>query len=159
MTLREKILNVMTACAVIGKDSFNDDVGYSYVSAAKLNAAVNVALRENRIICLPITKIFEVRPVEINSGTEILASVEVEITLVDVDSDEIFIIRGAGSGIDKGDKALAKAQTMAVKYAWKNTLLISDSADDPDANFNTNAYKPLGNTAAKKSNNSPFFKK
>ena len=30
---------------------------------------------------------------------------------------------------------------MAVKYAWKNSLLIADTADDPDANINTRVYK------------------
>ncbi|MBQ7198918.1 MAG: ERF family protein, partial [Selenomonadaceae bacterium] len=42
-----------------------------------------------------------------------------------------------GSGIDSADKAVAKAQTMAVKYAWKNTLLIADKSDDPDADVNS----------------------
>lgn len=84
---------------------------------------------------------------------EIFAAVEVEIKLIDTESEETFVIRGAGSGIDAGDKAVAKAQTMAVKYAWKNTLLIADSSDEPDANNNTKAYK-----AVKPSNNNrvPF---
>ena len=67
-------------------------------------------------------------------------AVEVEIRLIDTDSEEFFMIRGVGQGIDAGDKAVAKAQTMAVKYAWKNSLLIADTADDPDANTNTRAY-------------------
>jgi len=71
-----------------------------------------------------------------------LASVIVTIELVNADdANEVMTISGAGSGIDAGDKAIAKAQTMAVKYAWKDTLLIADKDDDPDANTNTLAYK------------------
>jgi len=142
MTLAEKLLKVMKTCAVIGKDSTNDEGGYSYVSAAKLNAAVNKALTENGIVTLASTKIETLTPVEINGHTETLASVIVTIKLVNADdANDTLTISGAGSGIDAGDKAIAKAQTMAVKYAWKDTLLIADKDDDPDANTNTLAYK------------------
>lgn len=155
MTLKEKILNVMKSVAVIGKDARNDEVGYDFVSAAKLNAAVSTALRDNRVICLPLAKGLDIRTVQTNGGNETLATVKVELTLQDVDSDETFKIRGIGSGIDKGDKAFAKAQTMAMKYAWKMAFVIAESSDDPDANKNTGAYtapkaKPAPSSATTK---------
>ena len=140
MALAKKFLNVMKACRVLSCDSNNTEVGYKYVSAAKLNAAVNKALVENGIISLASSRVIDTCSVETKGGEETLAVVEVEITLVDTESDETFKIRGAGSGIDAGDKAIAKAQTMAVKYAWKNSVLIADYDDDPDANKNTSAY-------------------
>ena len=140
MNLKEKILNVMKSVAVIGKDARNDEVGYDFVSAATMNAKVSVALRENRVICLPMSEMVDIRTIQTGGGNETLATVKVEITLQDVDSDESFTIRGVGSGIDKGDKAIAKAQTMAMKYAWKMAFVIAESSDDPDANKNTNAY-------------------
>lgn len=79
-----------------------------------------------------------------------MATVEVEISLENIeDIEDRLIIRGLGSGIDTGDKSVAKAQTMAVKYAWKNSLLIADSSDDPDAvagkvNYK-NSVKPTSN--------------
>ena len=140
MALAKKILNVMKACRKLSYDSNNEEVGYKYVSAAKVNAAVNKALVENGIICLASSRIVDTYAVKTTGGNENFAAVDVELTLRDTDSEEEFKIRGSGSGIDAGDKAVAKAQTMAVKYAWKNTLLIADSSDDPDANKNTSAY-------------------
>lgn len=137
MSLAKKILNVMRACRSLTYDSNNDEVGYKYVSAAKVNAAVNAALVENGIATVALSTVKKV--VETENG-EFLATVEVEIRLIDTESEEFLLIRGAGQGIDAGDKAVAKAQTMAVKYAWKNSLLIADSSDDPDANQNTQAY-------------------
>ena len=137
MALAKKILKVMETCRSLTYDSNNDEVGYKYVSAAKVNAAVNAALVENGIITCAISTLKEVREIK----NEILATVEVEIRLIDTESEEFFMIRGVGQGIDAGDKAIAKAQTMAVKYAWKNSLLIADTADDPDANVNTQVYK------------------
>jgi len=137
MSLAKKILNVMRACRSLTYDSNNDEVGYKYVSAAKVNTAVNAALVENGIATVALSTVKKV--VETENG-EFLATVEVEIRLIDTESEEFLLIRGAGQGIDAGDKAVAKAQTMAVKYAWKNSLLIADSSDDPDANQNTQAY-------------------
>lgn len=152
MALAKKLLKVMTACRTLTYDSNNDEVGYKFVSAAKVNAAVNAALVENGIVSLAHTSIMNVREIK----GEIFAAVEVEIKLVDTESEETFVIRGAGSGIDAGDKAVAKAQTMAVKYAWKNTLLIADTADDPDVSkpqaVETKTYK----TARPSNNKVPF---
>ncbi|MBR0289704.1 MAG: hypothetical protein IJQ82_12060 [Selenomonadaceae bacterium] len=58
-----------------------------------------------------------------------LASV---ITLLDPDSGETLPIKGLGFGQDAGDKAVAKAQTMAIKYAYLNSLAIATN-DDPEA--------------------------
>lgn len=137
MALAKKFLKVMKACRSLTYDSNNDEVGYKYVSAAKVNAAVNAALVDNGIVTCAVSTLKEVREFK----DEMMALVEVEIRLIDTESEEFFIIRGIGQGIDAGDKAVAKAQTMAVKYAWKNSLLIADATDDPDANFNTQVYK------------------
>lgn len=128
MKLTEKLLNVMKECSHVGKDAINNEVGYEYVSAAKLNDAVNRALTNNGIVTTAESKLIDVRTV----GEKILATVEVEISLYG-DDGESLKIKGVGSGLDTSDKSVAKAQTMAVKYAWKNTLLIADSSDDPDA--------------------------
>lgn len=129
MNLREKLAKVMEQCSHISRDAYNPEVGYPYVTAAKLNDTVNRALTAYGIVTTAETSITDIRTIE----NKILASVEVVITLYDVDSEETLKIKGVGSGIDGGDKSVAKAQTMATKYAWKDTLLIADSADEPDA--------------------------
>ena len=58
--------------------------------------------------------------------------VEVEIKLVDRDSGEEVILKGLGNGQDNGDKAVAKALTSAMKYAYMMSLAIS-TGDDPEA--------------------------
>lgn len=152
MALAKKFLNVMKACRSLTYDSNNDEVGYKYVSAAKVNAAVNAALVDNGIITCAISTLKDTREFK----NEMMATVEVEIRLIDTESEEFFMIRGVGQGIDAGDKAVAKAQTMAVKYAWKNSLLIADTADDPDANLNTQVYKSSAKTPT--ANNRQQFK-
>ena len=137
MNLKEKLSKVMADCSHISRDAVNDEGGYPYVSAAKINDTVNRALTKYGVTTVAETKIADIRTID----SKIFAAVEVKITLYDTDSDEQLTITGAGTGIDTSDKSVAKAQTMAIKYAWKNSLLIADSADDPDATAGKVQYK------------------
>ena len=138
MPLKEKLLKVMTECAKIGKDGYNNSLRYKYVTAAKINDIVNASLVNNRIVTTSEAEQIEAVDVATDSGKgERLVTVKVKITLYDVDSEENMVISGIGSGQDWGDKGAAKAQTMAVKYAWKSALLIADAGDDPDADSST----------------------
>lgn len=150
MIVAERLKNVMAQCARLGRDSVNEEIGYQYISAAKVNDAVNRALIENGLAITSKSKLVDMREV----GGKILATVEVTITIYNEESadPEFLEIRGVGSGIDEGDKSVAKAQTMAVKYAWKNSLLIADLSDDPDAvNGKTKLIKTTNTPSTAKS--------
>ena len=67
---------------------------------------------------------------------EHLATVKITITLTDSTSGESVTIVGLGSGQDAGDKAVMKAQTAAIKYAYLLSLNIS-TGDDPEADLQT----------------------
>lgn len=143
MALTAKLLKVMETCAHIGRDAYNEEIGYPYVTAAKLNDAVNRALTKNGIATTAESELIDIRTM----GENVLTTVAVTITLYD--GEETLKIKGVGSGLDKSDKSVAKAQTMAVKYAWKNSLLIADSADDPDAvNGKIERLKPSSKAVA-----------
>lgn len=72
----------------------------------------------------------------LKGNTEHLATVKVEITLIDGDSGEEVKIYGIGSGQDAGDKAVMKAQTAATKYAYMLSFCIA-TGDDPEADSKT----------------------
>lgn len=134
MGLAKKLLAVMSECGHVSKDGRNNYQNYAYVTAARVNDLVNAALTKNGIVTATNFELLELREVSTKEGkAERLATVKAEITLHDVDSEETMTISGIGSGQDVGDKGVAKAQTMAVKYAWKSTLLIDDASDDPDS--------------------------
>ena len=134
MGLAKKLLAVMVECGHVSKDGRNNYQNYAYVTAARGNDLVNASLTKNGIVTATNFELLELREVATKEGkSERLATVKAEITLRDVDSEETMTISGLGSGQDVGDKGVAKAQTMAVKYAWKSTLLIDDASDDPDS--------------------------
>lgn len=128
-----KMCQVMKDCDYVqklGKNTFNN---YKYATAANVLEKVNEALVKNKIASFVTPKVIEFKDVTNQKGnTEHLATVEITVTLVDADSGETMEIIGLGGGQDIGDKAIMKAQTAALKYAWMLTLNIS-TGDDPEA--------------------------
>ena len=73
----------------------------------------------------------------------------VKISIIDSESGETVDLYGIGSGQDAGDKAVMKAQTAAIKYAYMMSLCIA-TGDDPEADTNTDENnvgdKPVAKT-------------
>ena len=61
-----------------------------------------------------------------------LATVKVTINLIDAESGESCTISGIGSGQDFNDKAVMKAQSAAIKYAYLLSFAIATGDDDSD---------------------------
>jgi hypothetical protein len=138
-TLKEKLSRVAAHCATIQKDAFNEHQKYSYVSARAVFVRVNEALIDNRLISIPIFKIAESKDrVNASGKNEQLITVECRLQIADLDSDDFIQVTAFGSGQDWGDKAVMKAQTAGLKYAWVMALNVS-MEDDPEADSQVDA--------------------
>lgn len=135
--LAKKMVEVMKECRHIATNGTNDFHKYKYATAADVLEMVNESLTKHGIFTTVDTNLLEMREVTTAKGnTEILASVETVVTLIDSDSGETATIKGVGSGQDAGDKSLAKAQTQALKYTYRNSFAIA-TGDDPEADTHT----------------------
>jgi len=135
--IAEKLVAVMQACGYVQKDSENKQQKYKYVSAAAIADKVNEALVVNRLASMPkFTIVSEKEKATSQGAVWQLVTVSCTLYIVDADSGEFVTVTALGSGTDPGDKAVAKAQTMALKYAWIATLNIA-TGDDPEADHNT----------------------
>lgn len=132
-----KMIAVMRECSHIAKNGTNSFHGYTYATSADVLSKVNTALVQQGLVSLVIPELISLEEVKTAKGNiEHLATVKVNITLIDRDSDESVLITGIGSGQDSGDKAVMKAQTAAIKYAYMLSLSIS-TGDDPEADART----------------------
>jgi len=132
-----KLVKVMEECSVIRKNGTNDFHHYKYATSADVLEKVNASLVKNKIASVVVPEIVSGCDVVTTKGnTEHLVVVQVSITLIDTDSGEQLVLSGIGSGQDSGDKAVMKAQTAALKYAYMMSLTISTS-DDPEADTRT----------------------
>lgn len=131
--IASKLVKIMAACDYVQKGGVNKFHNYKYASAADVLEKVNAACVANNVASITYAKILSEKEKANKSGAlEYLVTVEMTLNLIDGDSGESLTIISLGTGQDPGDKAVAKAQTMALKYAWMAALNIS-TGDDPEA--------------------------
>ena len=135
--LAKKFIEVMKECSYVEKHGTNDYHGYQYATSADVLAKVNASLVKHGIASVAVPELLDMVDVTTAKGNaEKLATVQMQITLIDTESGETFSIVGIGSGQDSGDKAVMKAETAAIKYAYMLSLAIS-TGDDPEADVQT----------------------
>lgn len=135
--IAKKLLAVMADCAYVAKNGINSFHKYKYATAEDVLQKVNESLVKNKIVSIASPDLQQMVDVtNLKGNTEHLATVIVKIQLIDSESGESVIIVGIGSGQDAGDKAVMKAQTAAIKYAYMLSLCIA-TGDDPEADAKT----------------------
>ena len=143
-----KLVAVMEECSHVLKRGTNDFHHYSYATSADVLEKVNAALVKQKICSVVNAELISLDNVVNSKGnTEHLASVQVNIVLIDAESGESLSISGIGNGQDAGDKAVMKAETAAIKYAYMMSLVIS-TGDDPEADTRTDEGTAGGNVIA-----------
>jgi hypothetical protein len=102
---------------------------YSYLSENAMTPAVKELFEANGLTISPDTAEYSNMVV----GDSILSTVTIGYTITDVDSGEKINAVGVGQGMDRGDKAIPKACTAALKQMFRHLLLIaSPERLDPD---------------------------
>ena len=135
--LAKKFIDVMKECSYVEKNGTNTYHNYQYATSADVLAKVNASLVKHGIASVAVPELLDMADVTTAKGnTEKLATIQMQVTLIDTESGETFTIVGIGSGQDSGDKAVMKAETAAIKYAYMLSLAIS-TGDDPEADMQT----------------------
>lgn len=139
--LAKKLVAVMEACDFVKKNGTNDFHHYNYATISDILIKVNAALVKNDLCSVVLPEIISMEEVKNAKGnTEHLATVKVTVRIVDADNGNDYAeFIGMGSGQDAGDKAIMKAQTAALKYAYMLSLNIA-TGDDPEADTKTDKF-------------------
>lgn len=131
--LYEKLSLAMKSCSYIEKTGENTFHGYSYVTSSDVLERVNDALTSVGLITAVTPTLLDLREVQTAKGNiDKHATISVTISIIDVETGESVQISGIGSGQDSGDKAIMKAETAAIKYAYMLSFCIAPG-DDPEA--------------------------
>ena len=131
--IAQKLVLIMAECAHVTKDGFNDFHKYSYASAAGVLEVINAALVKHKVASVVTPSILSSFDVTNAKGNiEHQVTVGCNILLIDSESGESIDLYGIGTGQDAGDKAVMKAETAAIKYAYLLSMAIS-TGDDPEA--------------------------
>ena len=150
--IAKKLVLIMGECSHVAKDGFNDYHKYKYASAAGVLEAINAALVKHKVASVVTPAILNSYDVTNAKGNiEHQVTVGCNILLIDSESGESMDLYGIGTGQDAGDKAVMKAETAAIKYAYLLSMAIS-TGDDPEADTKTdeNSFaEPQRNAATK----------
>lgn len=135
--IAKKLVLIMGECSHVAKDGFNDYHKYKYASAAGVLEAINAALVKHKVASVVTPAILSSFDVTNAKGNiEHQVTVGCNILLIDSESGESMDLYGIGTGQDAGDKAVMKAETAAIKYAYLLSMAIS-TGDDPEADTKT----------------------
>lgn len=134
LPLLAKLARIVATIDHVEKSGRNEFHRYNYVKAADVAWVVRKALSEQNIYL--VSDVVEVRNYEIpaKEGTMQAVDVKMEFSLFDGDAPATppIVLHAWGTGTDKGDKAIYKAQTGALKYGLRHAFLIPDESD-PEA--------------------------
>lgn len=150
-----KLHQLMSAIPYIQKDSENKEQKYKYLSYEAALEKIQPALIDLKMVSVPEFTTVEEREYSTAKGALWkYIRTRLKLQVIDVETGEYITAVGEGSGVDPGDKAVAKAQTMAMKNLWTKLLNIpvgtdpeADPATDrqqfaPKPTFGFQAYEP-----------------
>lgn len=126
--LGKKILAIMNDVKFIPKNGFNEEGSYTFVREADIAAKLRESLIKHGVCFLTSVKDSKI---EAAKGGY-LATVNIEVTLLDTETGETFTAGYTGTGLDYGDKAVYTATTGAEKYALLKIFLL-ETGDDPES--------------------------
>lgn len=129
--LARKIALIIGEIGNVPKNGRNTFHKYDYVLEADLTRALGPLLAAHKIAFFPSVVDATEVPGKGAKGQDTLATVTLEITIVDGESGDTMVVRWRGQGMDSGDKAYYKAYTGAIKYFLMKTFLV-DTGDDPE---------------------------
>lgn len=132
LNITQKVSEMMNECSYVAKNGYNTGIKYKYAQASDVTRLVRPALLKYKLITVINHEVIDFSVVKNKSGNEEkIATVKISVTLIDTETGETLVTTGLGSGIDHGDKAIMKAETAALKYAFLQLLSI-ETGDDPE---------------------------
>lgn len=134
--IAQKLIALMREVGYVQKDKSNAFHGYRYASDEAVLAHIHAAAVKVGVAFVPAFSIESVGVISGKGGESQYVTVRVMVNVIDADTGESVQTVGIGSGMDKGDKAVMKAETAAMKYALLKLLLIP-TGDDPEADRST----------------------
>lgn len=157
--IASKLVEIMKECSHVLKNGTNSYHGYTYATCADVLEMINASLVKHKICSAVTPELLSLDEITDAKGKPArLATVKVNIDLIDSETGEMLSITGMGSGQDANDKAVMKAQTAAIKYAYLMSFAIR-MEDDPEQEEPAAPQKREGygdRQKAKASDTAPF---
>lgn len=135
-TIYQALSAVMSDVEVVGKDGWNDAPGakYNFRGVDAVINAVSPVLKKHGVIIVPELMSAAYETVIVGKNRTEMASVRLQVKFhwIGPEGDEI-VASVASESFDSGDKATAKAHSVAYRTAIIQTLCLPTDERDPEA--------------------------
>lgn len=134
MTIQQALNDVMRDVQAVGKHERNNHQGFNFRGIDAVLNAVGPAFREHGVIALPRILSADYQQIEIGAKRTLSGHVRltVEYTFTGPEGDALTCTVAAES-MDSGDKATAKAMSVAYRTALLQVLCLPTDEPDPDS--------------------------
>lgn len=132
-TVVEALTGVMHDAGAVRKDGRNKDHGYNFRGIDAVMNACSPAFIKHGVVCVPKLQSIERSTVEVGRNRTLMGHVAVIVEFVfhGPDGDSIVAV-APGEAMDSGDKATAKAMSVAFRTALLQALCLPTDEPDPD---------------------------
>lgn len=155
-TIYQALAAVMGEVQGVGKHQKNTTPGqsYNFRGIDAVTNAIGPALRKHGVIVVPFVESAEYETVVVGKNRTEMGSARVVITFTwyGPEGDSI-VSRTAGEAFDSGDKATAKAHSVAFRTAMIQTLCLPTDEPDPDEQSYERSAAPAPDPLAVAKNN------
>jgi hypothetical protein len=134
LPIAQALSEIMKAVGAIAKKDKNTSQGFNFRGIDSVVNAVSPALQKFGVVVVPSVEEYEYQTVEIGRNRTAMGHVKVKVTYTFIgangDSIKATVV---GEAMDSGDKATAKAMSVAFRTALLQSLSLPTDEVDPDA--------------------------
>ena len=149
MPIAQALNEVMKEVGAVKKNDRNASQGFNFRGIDAVVNAVSPALQKHGVIVVPSVEDYEYASVEIGKNRTMMGHVKVKVTYTFIgaggDSIKATVV---GEAMDSGDKATAKAMSVAFRTALLQTLSLPTDEPDPDSQSYERSEKVVVDTKA-----------
>lgn len=134
LTIAEALSEIMKTVGGIAKKDRNQSQGFNFRGIDSVVNAVSPALQKFGVVVVPSVEEYDYQTVEIGKNRTAMGHVRVKVTYTFIGANgDAIKATVVGEAMDSGDKATAKAMSVAFRTALLQSLSLPTDEVDPDA--------------------------
>ena len=134
LPIAQALSEIMKAVGAIAKKDKNTSQGFNFRGIDSVVNAVSPALQKFGVVVVPSVEECEYQTVEIGRNRTAMGHVRVKVTYTFIGANgDAIKATVVGEAMDSGDKATAKAMSVAFRTALLQSLSLPTDEVDPDA--------------------------
>ena len=134
LPIAQALSEIMKAVGAIAKKDKNTAQGFNFRGIDSVVNAVSPALQKFGVVIVPSVEEYDYQTVEIGRNRTAMGHVRVKVTYTFIGANgDAIKATVVGEAMDSGDKATAKAMSVAFRTALLQSLSLPTDEVDPDA--------------------------